>query len=100
MRVPGWLQAGVIMLVLGIFVGGYGLGIWALELGHDTEADSGAKIASPIMMLAGIPLLILGLIMTISGLVGEKRARDQLIEKRMQEAAQTSSSEKSPSLPA
>ncbi|WP_269928447.1 hypothetical protein [Kocuria massiliensis] len=89
MRVTGWLQAGVIMLVLGILVGGYGIGIWALALGHGTDADSGAKIASPIMMLAAIPLLVLGLAMTISGLVGEKRARTEFIEKKQQEADRT-----------
>lgn len=86
MRITGWLQAGVIMLVLGILVGGYGIGIWALTLGNGTDADGGAKIASPIMMLAAIPLLLLGLAMTISGLVGEKRARAEFLEKKQQEA--------------
>lgn len=79
MRVTGWFQAGVIMLVLGIFVGGYGVGIWLLVLAHGMDADGGAKIVSPIMMLAAIPLLVVGLAMTISGLVLERRQRNEAV---------------------
>lgn len=92
MRVTGWLQAGVIMLVLGIFVGAYGVGIWALVLGQDTDADSGAKIASPIMMLCSVPLLAVGLGMTITGIISEKWHFEDMMEKRSQEDAVTSAS--------
>ncbi|WP_129659871.1 hypothetical protein [Rothia uropygialis] len=91
MRVTGWLQAGIIMLVLGIFVGAYGVGIWALALGQDTDADSGAKIASPIMMLASVPLLVVGLGMTISGIFWERHVFREALVARRQEAEAASS---------